>query len=529
MSDDERDERPRRRPARPAPGGGRARDGAARRGAPGANRGRADRGGTARGARRTGERDDDRRGATRAGGSPGRSGGGGAGARRGRDDGRGGDRRGARDADSARGGRSGGRDRAPGARRTTGERDDDRSPRRRTAGRSDDRGGPRTTGRTTRGRDSERGWGDDRGRAGDSRGRGRSRDDQRRGRARSGERERRWDDDRPSRSGDRRGARGRERERDDGPRGRRADAPGDRSRGRGPGHPSLPIRGRIVEYPSPRYRTRDEGDDNEARGTSARRPALRKVQRDDVDRRSAKPAKGAGAKAAGAKKPTKPAAQAAKQGQRAPTRRRGRRTEAGDELARFAGRHAARAQAALERAATAYSEGRERDAARELRALRDAYPDAAGVRELLGLTDYRLGHYGVAAKELEAFVNLTGSVEQHPVLMDCYRAQRRFDEVEHLWLELAETSPSAELVTEGRIVAAGALADQGRVRDAIALLERKAADASRPKEHHLRLWYALADLYERAGELPRARELFDRVRKRAPDFVDVAERLAALG
>jgi hypothetical protein len=60
------------------------------------------------------------------------------------------------------------------------------------------------------------------------------------------------------------------------------------------------------------------------------------------------------------------------------------------------------------------------------------------------------------------------------------------------------------------------------------LLARKANDSKRPKAHHLRLWYALADLYERAGELPRARELFERIRRHEPDFVDVAERLSSL-
>jgi len=114
------------------------------------------------------------------------------------------------------------------------------------------------------------------------------------------------------------------------------------------------------------------------------------------------------------------------------------------------------------------------------------------------------------------------------VLMDCYRAQRRYRDVERLWAELSEASPSAALVVEGRIVAAGALADQQRVRDAIALLERKASETKRAQSHHLRLWYALADLYERAGEIPRARELFLRVRKADAGFVDVAERLAAL-
>jgi hypothetical protein len=41
--------------------------------------------------------------------------------------------------------------------------------------------------------------------------------------------------------------------------------------------------------------------------------------------------------------------------------------------------------------------------------------------------------------------------------------------------------------------------------------------------------YALADLYERAGDVPQARELFSRVAASEPDFVDVQERLHALG
>ena len=96
--------------------------------------------------------------------------------------------------------------------------------------------------------------------------------------------------------------------------------------------------------------------------------------------------------------------------------------------------------------------------------------------------------------------------------MDCWRAQRRFDKVEELWTELAQSSPSGALVTEGRIVLAGAYADAGRLQLAIETLARRADDVKRVEEFHLRLWYALADLYERAGEIPRAREFFGRVR-----------------
>ena len=136
------------------------------------------------------------------------------------------------------------------------------------------------------------------------------------------------------------------------------------------------------------------------------------------------------------------------------------------------------------------------------------------MRELLGLVQYRLGNYPAATKELIAFADLSRSVEQHPVLMDCWRAQRRFDKVEELWTELAQSSPSGALVTEGRIVLAGAYADAGRLQLAIETLARRADDVKRVEEFHLRLWYALADLYERAGEIPKAREFFGRVSAR---------------
>jgi tetratricopeptide (TPR) repeat protein len=199
-----------------------------------------------------------------------------------------------------------------------------------------------------------------------------------------------------------------------------------------------------------------------------------------------------------------------------------------DEVVRLGGAKGPRYYDQLMKAADAFARDHERDALRLLRPLRDAIPESPSVRELLGLAHYRLGHYPAATKELEAFVELSGSVEQHPVLMDCYRAQRRWRKVEECWRELTAANPGAELATEGRIVAAGALADRGRIDDALRLLTRADRKVAKPKPHHLRLWYALADLEERAGNVPRARALFDRVRREDGAFADVAERLAAL-
>jgi tetratricopeptide (TPR) repeat protein len=179
-------------------------------------------------------------------------------------------------------------------------------------------------------------------------------------------------------------------------------------------------------------------------------------------------------------------------------------------------------------AADDFDHDRDRQAVRTLRELAEQLPDAPSVRELHGLAQYRLGNYRRAAKELEAYVELTGSVSQHPVLMDCYRAQHRWAKVDELWHELAAASPSAALVTEGRIVAAGALADQGRLPEALDLLGRKAGSVKRPRDHHLRLWYALGDLQERAGNNAEARALFARVATHDPQFADASARRAAL-
>jgi hypothetical protein len=50
-----------------------------------------------------------------------------------------------------------------------------------------------------------------------------------------------------------------------------------------------------------------------------------------------------------------------------------------------------------------------------------------------------------------------------------------------------------------------------------------------PSNRHVRQWYLLADLYERAGDVPRAREFFERIVRVDRDAYDVMERLAALG
>lgn len=198
-------------------------------------------------------------------------------------------------------------------------------------------------------------------------------------------------------------------------------------------------------------------------------------------------------------------------------------------LARDTGRKAKDVEQRLKDAAKAFRAERFKDAQRILGDLAEIAPSVPAVRELYGLTLYRQRRWKLAAGELEAFAELTHSTEQHPVLADCYRALKQPTHVAELWDELREASPSAELVTEGRIVTAGALADRGDVKGAIKLLAQNGWKLPRqPKEHHLRRAYALADLYERAGELGRARDLFTRIQRADARFGDVGRRLKAL-
>ena len=129
------------------------------------------------------------------------------------------------------------------------------------------------------------------------------------------------------------------------------------------------------------------------------------------------------------------------------------------------------------------------------------------------------------------FATLTGSVDQHPVRMDCQRALGRPKRVEALYDELRKGSPDPEVLSEGRLVLAGTRADLGDLDGAVSLLVDAGAGrlVRNPAERHVRQWYVLGDLMERSGDLAKARELFLRVQAADPDAYDVADRLESLG
>ncbi len=179
----------------------------------------------------------------------------------------------------------------------------------------------------------------------------------------------------------------------------------------------------------------------------------------------------------------------------------------------------------------AYERGRFQDAFRAIKPVADEAPGVAAVRELAGLAAYRSARWRDATRHLSAYGALSDSTEHLPVLMDCQRALHKPKKVAELWSELRHSSPDPDVLAEGRIVAAASLADTGDLNGAIAMLATAGASKAlrNPSDRHLRQWYLLADLYERAGDVPRAREYFERVLRADPEAYDVAERLRGLG
>ena len=200
-----------------------------------------------------------------------------------------------------------------------------------------------------------------------------------------------------------------------------------------------------------------------------------------------------------------------------------------DRIARAVGKEtAARFAERLMGAAEAYAHDRFGDASSVCSRLAKQAPNISEVHELWGLSLYRQGRWREALRELELYETLEQTVDQSPVIMDCLRALRRYPELEDRWGELRSTSPSPELIAEGRIVMAGSFADRGRFPDAIAAMEVAAKSVKKPQVHHLRMWYVLGDLYERAGDPSRAKTTFRRLADVEPTFADVVDRIKAL-
>ena len=133
------------------------------------------------------------------------------------------------------------------------------------------------------------------------------------------------------------------------------------------------------------------------------------------------------------------------------------------------------------------------------------------MHEVAGLVNYRLGRWRDAVKELEAAQALNPRVDLLPVLADSYRALKRWSDVDRIWATVREISPAHDVLAEARIVAAGAQADRGDLAGALRTMAKVPTRPRRVRPHHLREWYVLGDLHDRAGDPLEAARWFERV------------------
>lgn len=176
----------------------------------------------------------------------------------------------------------------------------------------------------------------------------------------------------------------------------------------------------------------------------------------------------------------------------------------------------------------AYSEGNVDEAIRLGEQAKHMALRSTTAREFLGLAYYAAGRWRDAITELSAFRRMAATSEQNPVLADCYRAEGKPEKALELADETRARPPSAPILFESEIVAAGALADLGRLEEAIERLESLPLDPEVAEEHHLRAWYVLADLLEKKGRFTQAQRYFDAVAGADPDLTDAPDRSARL-
>jgi tetratricopeptide (TPR) repeat protein len=185
--------------------------------------------------------------------------------------------------------------------------------------------------------------------------------------------------------------------------------------------------------------------------------------------------------------------------------------------------------ARLERAAELYQRDDFPGAAAEAAKAKALAPRSATVREVLGLALYELGRYREALTEMQAYRRMSGRADQNHIIADCLRAVDRPDRAVPLAEEaLASRGVPLRAKTEAVIVAASALADEGKFDQALGLLRRIRTRDDVAGVEVMRVWYVTGDILSRAGRPLEAAREFRKILRHDAGAWDVAERLAQL-
>jgi tetratricopeptide (TPR) repeat protein len=186
--------------------------------------------------------------------------------------------------------------------------------------------------------------------------------------------------------------------------------------------------------------------------------------------------------------------------------------------------------AKLQRAVSLLDRGDPRGAAAEAAKAKALAPRAPAVREVLGLALYGLERFPEALSEMQAYRRMSGRADQNHIIADALRAVGRPDRA----VSLAEEALGAKGVplaakAEAVIVAASALADQGKFDQALGMLRRIKTRDDVAGPEVLRVWYVTGGILEQAGRREEALREFRKILRHDAGAFDAAERASQLG
>ena len=181
----------------------------------------------------------------------------------------------------------------------------------------------------------------------------------------------------------------------------------------------------------------------------------------------------------------------------------------------------------LTEAADAFADGRFPKADGRLMKAKQLSSRTPTIRELLGLTSYRMGKWDEALRELRAYRRIAGDTTHMPVEMDCLRALERWSDVEKVWDLYQELGGLSSSDCEMKVVYASHLLDRGDPRKAwkVANPGRLKNDA---REWDLRQWYVAARAAAALGDKETARQLATAVEQHDIGFPGLTELLVEI-
>ena len=185
----------------------------------------------------------------------------------------------------------------------------------------------------------------------------------------------------------------------------------------------------------------------------------------------------------------------------------------------------------LGEAADEFADGRYRVARERLLRAKQMTSRSETVRELLGLSCYRLSNWDEALRELRAYRRIVGDTTHMAVEMDCLRALKRPNDVEKVWEMFRTLGGTKAAEVEMRVVYGAFLLDENRAKDAW-VVTQPGAIRQDAHENDLRQWYVAARAAAELGDEKTARQLFKAIEDRDlgfPGLVELAHAIEALG